>query len=131
MSDIVLSGKKWYLQYSSLLLSGPFSCSKFPRMCKQPFRRKKNLGVIFRHFKFDKQISTVVKTSFFQLRLLAKIKPYRSLFDQERVVTSSLSDSIIATPSMSAQTKCCSSFPYRQCHTSRSFSPLAPSLLSY
>ena len=37
----------------------------------------KNLGVIFDStFKLDKHISSVVKNSFFQLRLLAKIKPY-------------------------------------------------------
>ena len=37
----------------------------------------KNLGVIMDSaFKFQKQISSVVKTSFFQLRLLAKVKPY-------------------------------------------------------
>ena len=37
----------------------------------------KNLGIIFdNNFKFDKQISSTVKTSFFHLRLLAKIKPY-------------------------------------------------------
>lgn len=37
----------------------------------------RNLGVIVDcAFKFDRQISAVVKTSFFQLRLLAKIKAY-------------------------------------------------------
>ncbi len=37
----------------------------------------KNLGVVFDStFKFEKQISSVVKASFFQLRLLAKVKPY-------------------------------------------------------
>ena len=37
----------------------------------------KNLGVILdSNFKFHTHISSVVKTSFFQLRLLAKVKPY-------------------------------------------------------
>ncbi len=37
----------------------------------------KNLGVVFDStFKFEIQISSVVKASFFQLRLLAKVKPY-------------------------------------------------------
>ena len=37
----------------------------------------KNLGVAFDSgLKFDKQISSVVRTSFFQLRLLAKVKPF-------------------------------------------------------
>uniref|UniRef100_A0A3B3SDN5 Reverse transcriptase domain-containing protein n=1 Tax=Paramormyrops kingsleyae TaxID=1676925 RepID=A0A3B3SDN5_9TELE len=41
----------------------------------RPFIR--NLGVIFdSDLKFEKQISSVVKASFFQLRLLAKVKPY-------------------------------------------------------
>ncbi len=37
----------------------------------------KNLGLIFDSaFKFEKQISSVLKASFFQLRLQAKVKPY-------------------------------------------------------
>lgn len=51
----------------------------------QPFTR--NLGVIFDSaFKFDKQISSVVKTSFFHLRLLAKVKQYMLPKDFERVI---------------------------------------------
>lgn len=51
----------------------------------RPFTR--NLGVIFDSaFKLDKQISSVVKTSFFQLRLLAKVKPYLLRKDFERVI---------------------------------------------
>ena len=47
----------------------------------------KNLGVIFdSKFKFDKQISMVVKSSFFQLRLLARIKAYLPPSDLARVV---------------------------------------------
>ncbi len=60
----------------------------------RPFTR--NLGVIFDStFKFEKQISSVVKASFFQLRLLAKVKPYLpllistciSLAEEEALVT--------------------------------------------
>ena len=48
-----------------------------------------NLGVMFdSSLKFDKQISSVIKTSFFQLRLLAKVKPYLSPSDLERVIHS-------------------------------------------
>lgn len=47
----------------------------------------KNLGFIFDSaFQFEKQISSVVKASFFQLRLLAKVKPYRLRKDFERVI---------------------------------------------
>ena len=47
----------------------------------------KSLGVTFDSgFKFDRQIGSVVKGSFFQLRLLAKVKPYLSQNDLERVI---------------------------------------------
>ena len=47
----------------------------------------RNLGVILDScFKFDHQISSVVKTSFFQLRLLGKVKPYLPPNDFERVI---------------------------------------------
>ena len=46
-----------------------------------------NLGVrIDRHFTLDKQINSVVKSSFFQLRILAKVKPFLSFNDFERVI---------------------------------------------
>ncbi len=46
----------------------------------------KNLGVVHdSSFKLDKQISSV-KTSFFELRLLAKVKPYLCQQDFERVI---------------------------------------------
>jgi len=46
-----------------------------------------NLCVIFDNaLKFGKQISSVVKASFFQLRLLAKVKPYLLRKDFERVI---------------------------------------------
>ncbi len=51
----------------------------------QPFTR--NSGVIFDSaFKFEKQISSVVKASFFQLRLLAKVKPYLPHKEFESVI---------------------------------------------
>ncbi len=47
----------------------------------------KNLGVFFdSSLKFDKQISSVVKTSFFHLRVLAKVKPFFSFKDFEKVI---------------------------------------------
>jgi len=47
----------------------------------------KNLGVILDcSFKFDKQVSAVVKSSFYHLRLLSKIKPYLPKKDLERAV---------------------------------------------
>ncbi|KAL0152338.1 hypothetical protein M9458_052061, partial [Cirrhinus mrigala] len=46
-----------------------------------------NLGVMIdSSFKFDKQISSVVKTSFFQLRLMAKVKPYLPSNQLEKLV---------------------------------------------
>lgn len=50
-----------------------------------PFAR--NLGVILdSDFRFDKQISSIVKTSFFQLRLLAKVKAYLPRDYYEKVI---------------------------------------------
>jgi len=47
----------------------------------------KSLGVFINSsFKLDKQISSVVKTSFFQLRLLGKVKPYLPHSQLEKVV---------------------------------------------
>lgn len=47
----------------------------------------KNLGVMFDcRLKFDKQISSVVRTSFFQLRLLAKVKPFLNRQDLEKAI---------------------------------------------
>ncbi len=47
----------------------------------------KNLGVIFDDgLKFDKQINTVVKSCFFQLRLLAKVKHILSSKNFEKVI---------------------------------------------
>lgn len=47
----------------------------------------RNLGVITDGaFKLDKQISSVVKASFFQLWLLAQVKPYLRKADLEKVI---------------------------------------------
>ncbi len=47
----------------------------------------KNLGVWFdRELKFDKQINNVVKSCFFNLRLLAKVKPFLSAIDLEKLI---------------------------------------------
>ena len=47
----------------------------------------KNLGVLFDSaFKFDKQVNTIVKTSFFHLRSIAKIKSFLSAHNLEIVI---------------------------------------------
>ncbi len=47
----------------------------------------KNLGVTFdSDFRFNKQIDTVVKTSLFQLRLLAKVKQFLNRPDLEKAI---------------------------------------------
>ena len=54
-----------------------------------PYMRStvKHVGVIMHsYFKLDKQINSVIKSSFFQLRLLSKVKPILSFSDFERVI---------------------------------------------
>lgn len=47
----------------------------------------KNLGFIFdSDLKFDRQINSVVKTCFYQLRLLEKVKPFVSFKDLEKLI---------------------------------------------
>uniref|UniRef100_A0A8C1UC21 Reverse transcriptase domain-containing protein n=1 Tax=Cyprinus carpio TaxID=7962 RepID=A0A8C1UC21_CYPCA len=47
----------------------------------------RNLGVTFdSSLKFDKQVDSVVKASFFQLRLLAKVKPFLNCSDLEKAI---------------------------------------------
>lgn len=47
----------------------------------------KNLGFILDdNLKFDRQINSVVKTCFYQLRLLAKAKPFLSFKDLEKLI---------------------------------------------
>ncbi len=50
--------------------------------------RARNLGVIFDPaLKFDKQINSVVKSAFFQLRMIAKFKYFISFKDLETVMS--------------------------------------------
>uniref|UniRef100_A0A8C7WTF0 Reverse transcriptase domain-containing protein n=1 Tax=Oryzias sinensis TaxID=183150 RepID=A0A8C7WTF0_9TELE len=50
-----------------------------------PFIR--NLGVnLYRQFKFDRQVSAVVQSSFYHLRLLIKVKPYLPPYSVEQVI---------------------------------------------
>lgn len=52
----------------------------------------KNLGVTFDHcFKIDKQIDSVVRASFYQLRLLSKVKPFLNRSDLEKTSSMLLS----------------------------------------
>ena len=47
----------------------------------------KNLGVIFDdRLKFDRQVSSVVKNSFYHLRILSKVKGYLPRRDLETVI---------------------------------------------
>lgn len=46
----------------------------------------KNLSVFDKTFQIDQQINTVVESSFFHLRLLAKVKPFLSFNDLEKVI---------------------------------------------
>ena len=77
-TEIIVFGKSELLDGIDNVL-GPLASYSRPSV--------RNLGVIFDNgFKFNKQISSVVKTSFFQLRLLAKVKPYLPPKDFERVI---------------------------------------------
>uniref|UniRef100_A0A3P8U7G5 Reverse transcriptase domain-containing protein n=1 Tax=Amphiprion percula TaxID=161767 RepID=A0A3P8U7G5_AMPPE len=55
----------------------------------------KNLGVIFdSELRFDRQIVSIVKASFFQLRLLTKVKPFLSKCDLEKAIHTFISSCI-------------------------------------
>lgn len=55
----------------------------------------KNLGVFLdSKLTFDKQISAVVRASFFQLRLLSKVKPFLSRHDLEKAIHAFISSRI-------------------------------------
>lgn len=77
-TEIILFGQQNLLDgYDSAIGTLKSHCHPFAR----------NLGFILdSDFKFDKQISPIVKTSFFQLRLLAKVKAYLPRNDFERVI---------------------------------------------
>lgn len=52
----------------------------------------KNLAVLFdNRLNFEKQISSIVRASFFQLRLLAKVKPFHSCHYIEKAIHASIS----------------------------------------
>ncbi len=77
---------------TEVLLFGPNNARAGPLMnmsSLSPYIKStaKNLGVIMdSDFKLDKQINSVVKSSFFQLRLLSKVKSCLSFNDFERVI---------------------------------------------
>ena len=77
-TEVVLFGRPDLVQVlaSSLGPLAPFMRSHARNLCV----------IIDGAFKLDKQVSAVVKSSFFQLRLLAKVKPYVSQKDLERVI---------------------------------------------
>lgn len=55
----------------------------------------KNLGVIFDSgFRFDKQINSVVSSSFFHLRSIAKLKSFLSIKDLQILVHASISSQL-------------------------------------
>ena len=69
--------------------SGTSDISTIDLSTLQPYVKSvvTNLGVKMDYdFKMEKQINSVVKASFFQLRLLTKIKPLLSFADFERVI---------------------------------------------
>ncbi len=67
------------------IVFGNTEMSNFTAMKASP--TAKNLGVTFdSDFRFNKQIDTVVKTSFFQLRLLAKVKQFLNRPDLEKAI---------------------------------------------
>jgi len=76
---------------AELILFGPSESaetSKIELVRLSPYlmRQVKNLGIICDSaLKFDKQINQVVKMSFFQLRLVAKIKPFVTRRDMETI----------------------------------------------
>ncbi len=77
---------------TELILFGPsesVDTSKIELGILSPFRthQVKNLGIVCDSaLKFDKQINEVIKISFFQLRLISKIKPFLSRKDLEKVI---------------------------------------------
>jgi len=55
----------------------PSSSFSFGPLTPQFAPTVRNLGVIFdKNLQYDKQISAVVRASFYQLRLLSKVKPF-------------------------------------------------------
>ena len=77
-TEVILFGRPGQVQVLTESL-GPLASHSSPHA--------KNLGVFLdSSFKLSKQVSSVVQASFFQLRLLAKVKPYLPPKDLERVI---------------------------------------------
>ena len=83
--------KTEYIIFGSPILHHDLSSSTTPQVSEAI----KNLGVIFdRDLNFNKQINSVVKASFFQLRLLAKVKPFLCRSDLEKAIHAFISSRI-------------------------------------
>ena len=77
-TEVILFGRPAQVQVLTESL-GPLASHSSPHA--------RNLGVVLdSSFKLNKQISSVVQASFFQLRLLAKVKPYLLTKDLEKVI---------------------------------------------
>lgn len=73
----------------------PSSSFSFGPLTPQFAPTVRNLGVIFdKNLQYDKQISAVVRASFYQLRLLSKVKPFLSRADFEKVIHAFISSRI-------------------------------------
>ncbi|KAF7689309.1 hypothetical protein HF521_012662, partial [Silurus meridionalis] len=84
--------KTEYILFSSDL---PSSSLSFGPLTPQFAPTVRNLGVIFdQSMHFDKQISAVVKVSFYQLRLLSKVKSFLSKADLEKAIHAFISSRI-------------------------------------
>ncbi len=83
---------KWYksldvLTFNENKIFGPSETVNLGPLASYNKMVVKNLGVLFdKGFKFDIQINSVVKSSFFHLRLLAKVKIFLSFKDLEKVI---------------------------------------------
>ena len=91
--DCIADIKQWLAQHFLNLNDEKTECIVFGDTVSADFGTLKlsstvrNLGVTFdSHLKFDKQISNVVRTSFFQLCLLAKVKKFLSRHDLEKAI---------------------------------------------
>ena len=77
-TEVIVFGHPDCLKDSVVAL-GPLASKNHPFI--------KSLGVTFdNNFKFDRQIGSVIKGAFFQLRILSKVKPYLSPKDLETVI---------------------------------------------
>ena len=80
-SDIIIFGPPHSIKHIQNDLGPDLSCLVKPHA--------RNLGVLLdSDFKLDKQINAIVKSSFFHLRTIAKIKPFLSTHDLEIVIHS-------------------------------------------